>query len=666
MAKNSFKVKKSLEITPVDPTTLVDPSVGDIIVDSTDSNKLKKYDGVSFEEITGSGGGGGGFNYIENGTAETDTTGYTVYKNTTVGTSPDDFGGTPSGNLTFTRNTTTPLVGVADFKLSKTAANLQGEGVYYEFTAENGHLATKLLLQITSDVSALDDGDLRIYLVSSSDDFVADFNIISANNPDVLGGLTKIHKQFQLDATDTKYRLCLHYASTDTVAKDAYFDEIELGPKSVATSAVVTDFQEFTPTGSWTTNTTYTGQYRRVGDVAEIQYNISLSGAPTATTLILDMPSGLTIDSDKLENGSQARQIIGQGVMRDAGTRSYAATVQYESDTSVTPLTFLDTGSYEQNSIVNATTPYTFTSSDELIFNIKVPIQGWSSNAVTSEDLGGREIIVEGAGNGGTSLTGNVTDVDFTEVRDTTSSWDGTTFTAPESGDYLISGSVSFNAAVTLAPELYVNGSLHKRIGSVIINTTQGHFSSGVYLEKGDVASIRVDTSATLSNATEPTIRHHIHIQKLASPQTILETETVFARASSNNGQTLTNSTDDRIVFEDLETDTHNAYDNSTGIYTAPVSGIYTISTIAGPTTAAVEAGEIYRLRIRKNLVTLIRYSHEFDDPNSGNAQTMSITTTVQLEKGDEIDVTFFHNTGSNITLSTSSGVNVFTIIRNK
>lgn len=57
MAKDSFKVKKSLSIKPVDPSTIVNPEIGDVIIDSND-NKLKTYDGSGFNEIaTGAGGG---------------------------------------------------------------------------------------------------------------------------------------------------------------------------------------------------------------------------------------------------------------------------------------------------------------------------------------------------------------------------------------------------------------------------------------------------------------------------------------------------------------------------------------------------------------------------------------------------------------------------------
>lgn len=50
MSDNSFKIKKGLTLIPVDPSTLVNPEIGDLVIDSTDDNKLKKYNGSSFKE----------------------------------------------------------------------------------------------------------------------------------------------------------------------------------------------------------------------------------------------------------------------------------------------------------------------------------------------------------------------------------------------------------------------------------------------------------------------------------------------------------------------------------------------------------------------------------------------------------------------------------------
>jgi hypothetical protein len=57
MSKQSFKVEKSIRIKPVDLSTLTNPENGELAIDSSDSNKLKKYNETTsaWELIEGSG-----------------------------------------------------------------------------------------------------------------------------------------------------------------------------------------------------------------------------------------------------------------------------------------------------------------------------------------------------------------------------------------------------------------------------------------------------------------------------------------------------------------------------------------------------------------------------------------------------------------------------------
>jgi hypothetical protein len=59
MADNSFKIKNSLVLSPIDLTTLTNPQAGDLACDINDSNKIKRYDANSsaWTEV-GSGGVG--------------------------------------------------------------------------------------------------------------------------------------------------------------------------------------------------------------------------------------------------------------------------------------------------------------------------------------------------------------------------------------------------------------------------------------------------------------------------------------------------------------------------------------------------------------------------------------------------------------------------------
>lgn len=61
MSDNSFKVKNSLALAPVNLATLLNPQAGDLACDINDNNKIKRYDedAASWVEV-GSGGGVGG------------------------------------------------------------------------------------------------------------------------------------------------------------------------------------------------------------------------------------------------------------------------------------------------------------------------------------------------------------------------------------------------------------------------------------------------------------------------------------------------------------------------------------------------------------------------------------------------------------------------------
>jgi hypothetical protein len=149
-----------------------------------------------------------------------------------------------------------------------------------------------------------------------------------------------------------------------------------------------TDWISFTPTGTWSTNTTYSGKWRRVGDEMEIQYLVSTSGAPTAVALKLNMPSGYLIDSSKLLTSTDPDSYrVGQGTAVDAGVQYYTLTATYETSSII----FINrdstsTGANPVNinlgsSVVN-TSPFTWGAGDYITIKVKVPIQGWIKSGV--------------------------------------------------------------------------------------------------------------------------------------------------------------------------------------------------------------------------------------------------------------------------------------------
>ena len=91
------------------------------------------------------------------------------------------------------------------------------------------------------------------------------------------------------------------------------------------------NWKAFTPTGSWTTNTTYAGHYRIVGDTMSITCKVSLSGAPDASNLTINLPSGWAVDTNKIEVNAVTTP-VGECLVRDADPGgSYIGMVTYSS-----------------------------------------------------------------------------------------------------------------------------------------------------------------------------------------------------------------------------------------------------------------------------------------------------------------------------------------------
>ena len=93
---------------------------------------------------------------------------------------------------------------------------------------------------------------------------------------------------------------------------------------TVHTGTTDVDWTSFTPTGFWTTNTTYTGAWRREGQNMHIVYGVSISGGqPNNSVLNLNMPSGYTIDNSSFDYGvigGEAPSLNSTGGSFDAGS----------------------------------------------------------------------------------------------------------------------------------------------------------------------------------------------------------------------------------------------------------------------------------------------------------------------------------------------------------
>lgn len=102
----------------------------------------------------------------------------------------------------------------------------------------------------------------------------------------------------------------------------------------------VGSWESFTPTGSWTTNVTYSGMHRTVGDEVFARYKLEFAGAPGgATFLTLDPPTGFTPDDSKFMDTDEP-VVSAKVSMLDTGVALRAGVVLWDRINTVFPVRF--------------------------------------------------------------------------------------------------------------------------------------------------------------------------------------------------------------------------------------------------------------------------------------------------------------------------------------
>ena len=145
---------------------------------------------------------------------------------------------------------------------------------------------------------------------------------------------------------------------------------------TVADRYIPEKWTAFTPTGTWTGATTYTGFWKRNGDSAIFQARVTLSGAPTGGTLRFDIPAGFTVETSKMVGSiDEVYGPLGNTRALNNGVAIYDGRCSYNaSNTGINP--WESNGASSAN--ISATNPFTFGSGDEVIITIELPISGWN------------------------------------------------------------------------------------------------------------------------------------------------------------------------------------------------------------------------------------------------------------------------------------------------
>lgn len=156
---------------------------------------------------------------------------------------------------------------------------------------------------------------------------------------------------------------------------------VQVTPGIQAQGAVVGPWTTYSPTATNITvgNGSYTGKYRRVGDTMELAIDLLWGSTTSASgTMEFEIPSGFTIDTSAIPNATQSNTVLGVAEGFDSGANRYTGDVMYR-DTNAVGIV-----SHNSGGVWNATTPFTWATSDQASLIFRVPIAEWAGSGTVN------------------------------------------------------------------------------------------------------------------------------------------------------------------------------------------------------------------------------------------------------------------------------------------
>jgi len=606
------------------------------------------------------------------------TTGWSLARSTLDATSkvPNQASGSWSaaaGTMSIASTSSGALAGSYSLQLTSSAATTAGDMLvsqaYMIDPEDRGRtLAFSFSYQITSGASN------ATFSGTSTNSFaVAIYDVTAGSWVQPSGSFSIMSTQadtargtFALPSTSSQFRLAIYNMNATSGAVTMLVDSVKVGPQVTSQGPVVAAWKTYTPTGSWTTNASYTGQWRQVGENMEVIATVTASGAPSSGLLTFTIPSGYTIDTSKMP-GTVAEQNLGYGSIMDNGVADYGtAKVAYSNTTTV----------FVRNSTgnnVTPTAPFSFGASDYVTVRFSVPIVGWSGANLVSSDAGDSRLVATRLEKSGdqTAITSDVLLSGWATSFDTTGSWDSTNnrYVFPSSGVYDIDATGVFDtvSGTDRVLEYRIDGGSWQRCsqapsaGASTYTFTQCKLqlraNAGQTLQFGAASGTSVSFKGY--GVFTPSM---INIKKVqAGSQQIAASDSFAASYTTTAAQSIPSGTATIVDFGTRAWDDTGALCTTGASFkcTAPAPGKYEVCSGAYLTSGGGWAeGEESTLSLFKNGVSfrylksmVMQDAHAAYVPLSGCAEVRLLAT-------EYVDVRVYQTSGGAISLTTDAAGN--------
>lgn len=438
---------------------------------------------------------------------------------------------------------------------------------------------------------------------------------------------------FQSAINSTQYKMILHQGLRTSNAFQIKLDNFAVGPQFVSMGPAMTDWQAFTPvvTGLGAGSYVSEGYYRRVGDAVELAVGFVKDGTPGSGGSVVNFlfPPGMAGDPDKINPQTSN---TGPAFKYDAGSANWVPFTGSVSNGDGLGIT--NGGGLLTGSDVDA--------DDRFYIRGTVPILGWSSNTLMSDNADTRVVVAQATTVGSPAKAADVP-WEFANVNfDTHGGWiSSSLYRVPVAGFYKLSGSV-YTGSTPERISGYKNSVLQATAG-VIDSGGNGVFTVTIEAKAGDELYISSETTAGTITVNLGTI----NIERVSGPAQIAASEKVLAIY-----QTATGAAPVGVSIFDADTkvvDTHGLVKRD-GLgdwyFECPTPGFYQVSAqaILEYSTAWL-AGQGANFSIWVNGVQRRGLAISQTDVDAVNIQIpLNGTARVQCLAGDRISIRIDQN----------------------